>query len=235
MYKIKNIDIYLDGLSIDEIKKYKSSQVKGYTYNPTLMSKINTKNYLNTCKKLSNITYPKPISLEVIADDEKSMINQAKILSKINNNIYVKIPITYTNGKYTTKVIKELVKLNIKLNITAIFSIHQIKKILSYVKNTESILSIFAGRIHDMGEDAFKEISKIDKLLKKNNSKCKLLWASTRQIYDLVLAKKCGCKIITMGLSIYNKRINFKKNWKNSSLETVKTFYNDAIKSKFKL
>ena len=98
------------------------------------MSKINTKNYLKTSKKLSDLTYPKPISLEVIADDEISMIKQAKILSRINKNIYVKIPITYTNGNYTTKVIKELVKLNIKLNITAIFSINQIKKILPYVK-----------------------------------------------------------------------------------------------------
>ena len=211
MNKIKNIYLYLDGLSINEVKKYKSNQIKGYTYNPTLMSKINTKNYLKTSKKLSDLTYPKPISLEVIADDEISMIKQEKILSRINKNVYVKIPITYTNGNYTTKVIKELVKLNIKLNITAIFSINQIKKILPYVKNTESILSIFAGRIHDMGEDAFKEISKINMLLKKNNSKCKLLWASTRQIYDLVLAEKCGCKIITMGLSIYNKRNNFKK------------------------
>ena len=163
------------------------------------------------------------------------MINQAKILAKLNKNIYVKIPITYTNGKYTTNVIKELVKSNIKLNITAIFSVHQVRKIIPYVKNTKSILSIFAGRIHDMGEDAFKEILKINKLLKKNNSKCKLLWASTRQVYDLILAEKCGCKIITMSLSIYNKRNNFKKNWKNFSLETVKTFYNDAVKSNFKL
>ena len=235
MNKIKKIKIYLDGLSIDEVKKYKSRQIKGYTYNPTLMSKINTKNYLKTSKTLSDLTYPKPISLEVIADDEISMINQAKILATLNKNIYVKIPITYTNGKYTTNVIKELVKSNIKLNITAIFSVHQVRKIIPYVKNTKSILSIFAGRIHDMGEDAFKEILKINKLLKKNSSKCKLLWASTRQVYDLILAEKCGCKIITMSLSIYNKRNNFKKNWKNFSLETVKTFYNDAVKSNFKL
>ena len=235
MNKIKNIHIYLDGMSIAEVKKFKSNQIKGYTYNPTLMSKINTKNYLKTCKKLSEITYPKPISLEVIADDEKSMINQAKILSQINKNIYVKIPITYTNGKFTSNVMKELTRLKIKINITAIFSIHQVRKILPHIKNTKSILSIFAGRIHDMGEDAFKEIIKINKLLKKNKCKCKLLWASTRQIYDLVLAEKCGCKIITMGLSIYNKKNNFKKNWKNFSLDTVKTFYYDAVKSNFKL
>ena len=97
MNKIKNIHIYLDGISIDEMKDYKSNQIKGYTYNPTLMSKIKTKNYLKTSKTLSDLAYPKPISLEVIADDEKSMINQAKILSQINKNIYVKIPITYTN------------------------------------------------------------------------------------------------------------------------------------------
>ena len=178
---------------------------------------------------------PKCISLEVFADDEAGMIRQAIIISNINKNIYVKIPITYTNGKYTTEVLKELVSRKIKLNITAIFNIKQIIEILPIVKNSKCILSIFAGRIHDMGESATDEIKKISKYLKRNNSNCKILWASTRQIYDIIMAKNSGCHIITMAPAIFSKLKVFKKNWKSFSLETVKTFYADALKSKFKI
>ena len=96
-------------------------------------------------------------------------------------------------------------------------------------------LSVFAGRIHDMGDDASLEINKISKLLKRKKSNCKILWASTRQIYDLVMAKNSGCHIITMSPSIFSKLKVFKKNWKDYSLETVRSFYNDAKKSKFKI
>ena len=232
---MKNIDIYLDGPSHADIKKYKSPLVKGYTYNPSLMSQLNVKNYSQACRQFSKKVEPKCISLEVFADDEAGMIRQAIIISNINKNIYVKIPITYTNGKYTTEVLKELVSRKIKLNITAIFNIKQIIEILPIVKNSKCILSIFAGRIHDMGESATDEIKKISKYLKRNNSNCKILWASTRQIYDIIMAKNCGCHIITMGPSIYSKIKNFKKDWKSFSLETVKTFHADALKSKFKI
>ncbi|MDB9711399.1 transaldolase [Candidatus Pelagibacter ubique] len=232
---MKNIDIYLDGPSHADIKKYKSPLVKGYTYNPSLMSQLNVKNYSQACRQFSKKVEPKCISLEVFADDEAGMIRQAIIISNINKNIYVKIPITYTNGKYTTEVLKELVSRKIKLNITAIFNIKQIIEILPIVKNSKCILSIFAGRIHDMGNDASLEISKISKLLKRKKSNCKILWASTRQIYDLVMAKNSGCHIITMAPAIFSKLKVFKKNWKDYSLETVKTFYADALKSKFKI
>ena len=232
---MKNIDIYLDGPSHEDIKKYKSTLIKGYTYNPSLMSQLNVKNYAQACRQFSQKVKPKSISLEVFADDEDGMIKQAITISKINTNIYVKIPITYTNGKYTTKVLKELVSRKIKLNVTAIFNIKQIVEILPIVKSSNCILSVFAGRIHDMGDDASLEINKISKLLKRKKSNCKILWASTRQIYDLVMAKNSGCHIITMSPSIFSKLKVFKKNWKDYSLETVRSFYNDAKKAKFKI
>ena len=231
---MKNIDIYLDGPSHLDIKKYNSPLVKGYTYNPSLMSKLNVKNYPQACRQFSKKVEPKCISLEVFADDEAGMIRQAIIISNINKNIYVKIPVTNTKGE-TSKVLKELVSRKIKLNITAIFSIKQILEILPIVKNAKCILSVFAGRIHDMGDDASLEISKISKLLKRKKSNCKILWASTRQIYDLVMAKNSGCHIITMAPAIFSKLKVFKKNWKDYSLETVRTFYLDAKKSKFKI
>jgi len=231
---MKKINIYLDGPNYDQIKKnLKNREIKGYTFNPSLFKKLNVKNYLSACIKFAKLVYPKPISLEVFADNEEEIFQQALILSKVAQNVEVKIPISYTNGKSTKGVIKRLVNENINLNLTAIFSISQIQKVFSEIKNTKTILSVFAGRIHDMGLDASKEIQKISKMLKKNKSKCRLLWASTRQIYDLILAEKCGCKIITISPSIYSKKINFKRNWKEYSLSTVKDFYTDAKKSNF--
>lgn len=231
---MRSVNIYLDGPNYDQIKKsLKNKEIKGYTFNPSLFKKLNVKNYLSACIKFAKLVYPKPISLEVFADNEEEIFQQALILSKVAQNVEVKIPISYTNGKSTKGVIKRLVNENINLNLTAIFSISQIKEVFPEIKNTKTILSVFAGRIHDMGVDASKEIQKISKMLKKNKSKSRLLWASTRQIYDLILAEKCGCKIITISPSIYSKKINFKRNWKEYSLSTVKDFYTDAKKSNF--
>ena len=222
-------DIYLDGPDFIQIKNnLKNREIKGFTFNPSLFKKINVKNYLATSRKLAKLVYPKPISLEVFADNEEEIFQQALILSKVAKNVEVKIPIAYTNGKSTKGVIKRLVNENINLNLTAIFSYSQVREILGEIKDTKTILSIFAGRIHDMGIDASKEILKISKLLKKKRSKCRLLWASTRQIYDLILAENCGCKIITISPSIYEKKINFKRNWREYSLSTVRDFYKDA-------
>ena len=162
------------------------------------------------------------------------MIHQAKKLSNLGNNIYVKIPITFTNGKSTKNVIKELIKLNVKLNITAIFTLKQVKKILPIVKNTKTILSIFAGRIYDTGIDANKIMQSICKLVHKN-SKCLVLWASPRMIYDLIQANKMNCDIITLPVDLIFKKKNFGKKLESYSLETVKNFYQDSLKSKYKL
>jgi transaldolase len=226
--------IYLDGAALNDIKLYKK-KIDGFTYNPTLISKFKKKNYISYCREIAKKTYPMPVSLEVIADDTEGMIRQAKILNALSKNIEIKIPITFTSGEYTKKVLKELVNLNMKLNVTAIFNLQQIKKIHNIIKNTRTILSVFAGRIHDTGISAEKEMSNINIFLKKNKSKCRLLWASTRQIYDYVQAKRSGCNIITMSKEIFNKKSHFKLHWKRHSLLTVKQFYQDAKKSGFRI
>ena len=225
--------IYVDGASLDQIKKI-DPLVKGYTFNPSLFRKLGVKNYLSFSKILSKKIKKKSISLEVFADDEKNMIYQAKKLSNLGNNIYVKIPITFTNGKSTKNVIKELIKENVKLNITAIFTLKQVKKILPIIKNTKKILSIFAGRIYDTGVDANEIMKSICKLVHKN-SKCLVLWASPRMIYDLVQANKMNCDIITLPVDLIFKKKNFGKKLEIYSLETVKNFYKDSLKSKYKL
>jgi transaldolase len=227
------IKIFADGLTLNELIDYENL-VDGFTFNPTLFRKLKVRNYLNFSKKILAFSRGKPVSLEVIADSHKEIIYQAEKLSSLSDNVYVKIPIVYTNGKLTIKAIEALVEKKIKLNITAIFLIEQIKLIINSIKDTDSILSVFAGRIFDSGRDASQVINKMSLFVHKN-SKCKILWASPRMSYDVILAKKVNCDIITLPLSLIKKMKLFKKNLKNFSVETVRMFYNDAKKSRYKI
>ena len=232
MIKEKNIKLFLDGPSIDQIKEI--SNVDGYTFNPSLFKKLGAKDYLEFAKLILKETKTLPVSIEVFADDEEGCFRQAKIINGLGKNIFVKIPITYTNGKSTVKLIERLIKENIKLNITAIFTINQVKNIISTVKDTKTILSIFSGRLYDVGLDArkiFKEISKYC----HSNSQCETLWASCRMPYDILDATECGADIITMGYEMVTKLKKFSKSSEDCSLETVKGFYNDAKSSGFKI
>ena len=235
VFKLMNkIELYADGLNLEEFGKDYGIQIDGYTFNPSIFKKNGAKDYLEYSRKIVEKSGNKPLSLEVFADETSEMIKQAKILNSLSKNIYVKIPITFTNGKYTTEVLKELIKLNVKLNITAIFTFDQIKKIKPIVEKTESILSVFAGRIFDCGEDANKIMKDMCKYV-NDNSKCKVLWASPRMAYDYINAINCGAKIITMQLSQIKKLKMFKKDLKEHSLETVKQFFQDAKESGYKL
>tara|TARA_E500000178_G_scaffold353138_1_gene418254 strand:- start:10342 stop:11037 length:696 start_codon:yes stop_codon:yes gene_type:complete len=231
---MKIIELYADGLNPNEFNEDFGIEIDGYTFNPSLFKKNNAKNYLDYSKKILEKSNKKPVSLEVFADDQDNMINQAKILSKLGNNVYVKIPIIFTNKVFTTVVLEELVKEKVKLNITALFTINQVRKILPILKDTSSILSIFAGRIFDCGIDAIKVMRDINEEVHKN-SKCKTLWASPRMSYDYVNAINTKTDIITMQASQIKKMKMFKKELEEYSLETIKTFYEDAKSCGYKL
>ena len=231
---MKKIELYADGLSLNEFNDDFGIEIDGYTFNPSLFKKNNAKNYLDYSKRILEKSKNKPVSLEVFADDEDSMINQAKILSKLNNNVYVKIPITFTNKNFTTAVLEELVKENVKLNITALFTIDQVRKILPILKNTSSILSIFAGRIFDCGVDAINIMREINEEVHKL-SKCKTLWASPRMSYDYINAINTKTDIITMQSSQIKNIKMFKKRLEDYSLETIQKFYEDAKSCGYKL
>ena len=128
------IKLFLDGPKIDEIEKKYEIEIDGYTFNPSLFKKNGAKDYLNYCNEILKMCKSKPISLEVIADDESNMLRQGIKLSQLSDSIYVKVPIVFTNGKSTLNVIKKLSDEGIKLNITAIFLIEQIKSILQEIK-----------------------------------------------------------------------------------------------------
>ena len=227
--------IFCDIADLYLIKKFnKKSIVKGFTTNPSLMRKAGAKNYSSYSKKIINLTN-KPVSCEVFADNTKNMISQAEKISKWGKNVYVKVPVTNPKGKFTGKVIKTLNKNQIKLNITAVYSSNQTKKILNNInKKSKVIISIFAGRMGDVGKDPIPEIKKSLKLA-KNFKNVEILWASTREPYNYTQAKQIGCQIITVPPSIIEKIEKFGKSFKKLTTDTVKGFLVDSKKSRFSL
>lgn len=228
------LKIYIDGPTHDEMLELRDEDIAGFTFNPTLFKSLGVIDYLSHSKDVQRISNDLPISLEVIGDTYDEMISQGRILSSLGKNVYVKIPITYTSGDSTLDVIRTLSKEGINLNITAIFTLKQIKKILPSIQNTNSIISVFAGRIYDIGFDAKIIMREMASYIHKN-SKCSLLWASPRMHFDALSAEDTGCDIITMTNSMYKKMSLLDKSPEQYSLETVKMFYDDAVASGFKL
>ena len=227
--------IYCDIADKKIIKFYnKKKIVSGFTTNPSLMRKAGAKNYQKYCKELLNIT-KKPISFEVFADDEKNMIIQGKKIKSWGKNVYVKVPIVNSKGKFSGRVIKELNQQKVKLNITAVYTAKQTKKILKKIdKKTKVIISIFAGRMSDAGKDPIPEIKKSLNYAKSHKN-VEILWASTREAYNFTNAKQLGCHIITVPPSIIEKIIKFGNSFSTLTTSTVKAFLIDSKKSKFKL
>tara|TARA_Y100000816_G_scaffold240974_1_gene187698 strand:+ start:257 stop:952 length:696 start_codon:yes stop_codon:yes gene_type:complete len=227
--------IYCDIADKNLIKVFhKKKIVKGFTTNPSLMRKAGAKDYENYCRSLLKITN-KPISFEVFADNQNKMIEQGQKITKWGKNVYVKVPYINSKGHFMGKVIKELNKNKIKLNITAVYTSNQTKKILSKLdKKTKVIISIFAGRMSDAGKDPIREIKKSIIYAKKYKN-VKILWASTREAYNYLHARKLGCDIITVPPSIIKKIEAFGKSFQSLTVDTVKAFLADSKKSKFKL
>ena len=230
------IKIFCDIADLQIIKKFnKKSIVKGFTTNPSLMRKAGAKNYQLYSKQLLKVCNKKPISLEVFADDHKSMVKQGKKINEWGKNVFVKVPIVNSKNRFTGKAIKELNSQNIKLNITAVYTSNQTKKILKVInKKSKVIISIFAGRAGDTGKDPVPEFIKSIKLAKSYKN-VEILWASVREPYNYVQAKQLGCHIITIPPKIIEKIQKFGKSFNQLTLETVKAFLIDSKKSKFKI
>lgn len=228
--------IYCDTADIKIIKRcIKLYKVDGVTTNPSIMRANGVKNYKAQCLKILKITKKKPLSVEVFADDPIEIYNQAKKIKNWSKNLYVKIPIVNTKGKMLNNVIKKINFEKIKVNITAVFTYKQLIKIKSSIdKKVPVIISIFCGRIADTGIDPELLVKKAVKLF-KNHKNVKILWASTREVFNYHQAKKCGCHIITMGPKFIEKLKAKKLSLHNYSVDTVKQFYIDGKKSKFKI
>ena len=235
MKKIKT-KIFCDIAELKQIRKFnKKKIVKGFTTNPSLMKKAGAKNYKTYSKKILKICPNKPVSLEVFADDHTNMRIQALKINTWGKNVYVKIPVSNSKGVFMGKLIKELNSLNIKLNITAVYSSKQTKKILNLLnKKSKVIISIFAGRAGDTGKDPIPEFKRSIHLAKKFKN-VEILWASVREPYNFIQAKQLGCHIITVPPATIEKIENFGKSFDKLTKETVKAFYSDAKSAGFKI
>ena len=230
------IKIFCDSADYKTIKFFNNkSIVDGFTTNPSLMRLSGAKNYKDYSFKILKICKKKPISFEVFADEQEEIFKQAYKINKLGKNVYVKVPVVNSKGQFMGTVIKELSSKGVKLNITAVYSLEQVKKIFKCLnKKTKSIISIFAGRMADKGKDPLPIFKKSILLLRKYKN-IEILWASTREAYNFIQAKQLGCNIITMPPKIIHQISSFGKSANQLTLETVKGFLSDSIKSKFRL
>jgi len=227
--------IFADGADLNSMLELnKLSYIKGLTTNPTLMKKAGIHNYETFAKNVLENVKEKTVSFEVFSDNHDEMYAQAKKISSWGKNAFAKIPICNTEKKYSYDLIKKLSDENVKLNITAIMTKEQIDNVYNSLnKNTESYVSIFAGRIADTGVDPEKIITYAVKKNKIFNSE--IIWASTRELLNIFQCAKLGCDIITVTPEIIGKLKNLGKNLEECSVDTVKMFYNDAKSVGYKI
>lgn len=223
------IKLYADGADLNGmIEEYKKGIAKGFTTNPTLMRKAGVKSYEEFARAAIKAIPDLPISFEVFSDDLAGMEREARKIASWGNNVYIKIPVTNTKGESTAPLIKKLSSDGLKLNVTAILTLEQVKTVAQALSpETPSIVSVFAGRIADTGVDPVPLMRESVKVL-KSNPKAELLWASTRELLNLMQAESCGCHIITITNDIFKKVSLVGKNLNQLSLETVQMFYADA-------
>ena len=231
-----NIKIYADGANVNEIIKMdRENSVDGFTTNPTLMLKAGVSDYLGFARDVLAGVKEKSISFEVFSDDLNDMYRQALILRDLGKNVWVKIPISNTQGIMTYDLINKLSFEEVKVNVTAIFTKEQIQKVYDAINpNINSIVSIFAGRIANTGIDP-EPIMEFASNLTNDNNLIETLWASSREVFNIIQAVRTNTDIITLPPSLIRGSKEIGKNLDQYSLETVKMFYDDAKKSGFSL
>ena len=227
------VKIFADGADKKSmLEMYNNSLISGLTTNPTLMRKAGISNYKEFAIDILSVIKNKPISFEVFSDELKEMEKQALEISSWGENVYVKIPITNTKGESTYKVIANLAKKGVNVNVTAITTINQLNFIKSATYDCKKCyISIFVGRIADTCVDPLPIVKYAIDLF-KNYDNVEILWASCREVYNIKQADDIGCHIITVTDDILRKTFkNIGKNLNDVSLETVNMFYNDALQS----
>jgi len=238
MQSIKNrkIKIFADGANVKEmVNLFREGLVQGFTTNPTLMKKDGVTNYEKFANEVLEEIKTLPISFEVFSDDFEAMEKEARKISSWGKNVVVKIPITNTKGESSIPLIKKLSNDGLALNITAILPVEQVESVINVInENTPIIISVFAGRIADTGRDPVPHIQKAMEIVRRKKN-AELLWASSRELLNLIQAEECGCHIITITNDILKKLKMIDKDLKELSLDTVKMFYYDALNAGYKI
>ena len=223
------VKLFMDGADINDMVAWsKNPRISGFTTNPTLMRKAGINDYEAFAKEAIRAIPNRPISFEVFSDDFSEMEEEAHIIHGWGGDTYIKIPITNTKGESAIPLIQTLSAAGYSLNVTAIMTLAQVQAVADAINpKARTIISVFAGRIADTGIDPIPVMQKSLRML-KDNKKAELLWASPRELLNIVQADECGCHIITATPDILKKLELIGKNLEAYSLETVKMFYNDA-------
>ena len=230
------IKVFADGANVtDMVAAYKAGQVKGFTTNPTLMRKAGITDYEEFAREVLAEIRTLPISFEVFSDDIAEMARQARKITGWGPNVYVKIPVTNTSGESTERIIKELSADGIRLNVTAILTLEQVRTVVAALNpETPAIVSVFAGRIADTGRDPIPHMREALAIVRRSPL-AELLWASPREVLNIYQAEAIGCDIITVTSEVLHKLPLRGKDLAEVSLDTVKMFYNDAVSAGYKL
>jgi transaldolase len=231
-----NIKIFADGADLKAIKALRQNPlIKGFTTNPTLMKQSGITDYLGFSQEVVQVIDGLPISLEVFSDDFVEMNRQALKLASLGPNVYVKIPITNTKGESSAELVKSLAADGVQTNVTAMFTIKQVEQTIKALENgPSSFISIFAGRIADSGIDPIPTMQKALELMRPH-PQIELIWASPREVLNVVQGDQIGCHIITVTHDLIKKITSLGKNLEQFSIETVQMFANDAINAGYKL
>jgi transaldolase len=230
------VKIFADGADYDGIVKMaRNPLIKGFTTNPSLMRKAAITDYESFARKVIAAVPDRPISFEVFADDFVSMAEQARTIAGWGKNVNVKIPVTNTKGQSAAEIIRALSSEGVTLNITAVFTLDQVRTVADALdKATPAIVSVFAGRIADTGIDPVPHMLASKQIL-RDRPKAQLLWASTRELLNILHAEESGCDIVTVPNEFLAKLDLIGKELNEYSRETVQMFYRDASSAGYQI
>ncbi len=231
-----NVKIFADGADIASILELSRKPfIKGFTTNPTLMRKAGVPDYASFAALVLQQIPDKPVSFEVLADDEEAMERQARYMASWGANVYVKIPVTNTRREPMYGLIERLSQDGIQVNVTAVLTLEQVRRSARALEGgAASNVSVFAGRIADTGRDPLPMMKKTVEIL-RSNERCELIWASPRELLNIFQADRIGCQIITVTSDILKKLNLVGKDLDEFSLDTVKMFYEDGVNSGYSL
>jgi transaldolase len=231
------IKIFADGADLEGITElYRQPYIHGLTTNPTLMRKAGLTDYETFARAVLREVKSKPISFEVFSDEFSEMRRQARKIHDWQDNVYVKIPITNTRGESSIPLIEQLAGEGVKLNITALLTLRQVKSVVASLNSSvPAVVSVFAGRIADTGVDPLPIMQESLEMV-RSLPKAELLWASVREVLNVFQAASCGCHIVTVPHDILRKLATLgDRNLDELSLDTVRMFHQDAVAAGFKL
>jgi transaldolase len=228
--------VFADGADLEQILELAANpRIKGFTTNPSLMWKAGLTDYTEFAQRLLEKITEHPVSFEVFADDAREINRQARLISRWGSNVYVKVPVTTTNGESMAPVVRRLSEAGIQVNITAVFTPQQVETITDAVKNgAPSYISVFAGRIADAGVDPIPIMRESVEIMREA-PQSELIWASPREVLNIVQADSVGCHIITVTHDLLKKLDSIGKDLDTFSLETVQMFHRDAVSAGFQL